>query len=58
MNFRGNMKGHELETTTSNLEPTILLEGVTFSALQALSDDSIFLSNCLGGVRLDMLRSG
>lgn len=42
MNFRSNMKGHELETTTSNLEPTILLEGVTFSALQALSDDSIF----------------
>ncbi|KAF5652576.1 60S ribosomal protein L44 [Fusarium sp. NRRL 25303] len=36
------MKGHELESTTSNLEPTILLEGVTFSALQALSDDSIF----------------
>ncbi|KAF5600475.1 60S ribosomal L44 protein [Fusarium pseudoanthophilum] len=25
-----------------NLEPTILLEGVTFSALQALPDDSIF----------------
>ncbi|KAG9502974.1 40s ribosomal protein L44e [Fusarium musae] len=36
---------HE-ETRTRNdyvdLEPTILLEGVTFSALQALSDDSIF----------------
>ncbi|KAK2700308.1 hypothetical protein QWA68_001228 [Fusarium oxysporum] len=35
------MKGHELETTTPNLEPTIL-EGVTCSALEVLSDDSIF----------------
>ncbi|CVK89977.1 probable RPL42B-ribosomal protein L36a.e [Fusarium proliferatum] len=51
------MKGHELETTTSNLEPTILLEGVTFSALQALSDDSIFLSNCLGGVNIPKTRN-
>ncbi|KAF4440550.1 60S ribosomal L44 [Fusarium acutatum] len=36
------MKGHELETTTSNLEPTILLEVVTFFALETLSDDPIF----------------
>lgn len=41
MNFRSIMKGHELETTTPNLEPTIL-EGVTCSALEVLSDDSIF----------------
>jgi hypothetical protein len=41
MNFRSNLKGHELETITPNLEPTIL-EGVTCCAFEALSDDSIF----------------
>ncbi|SCN77996.1 probable RPL42B-ribosomal protein L36a.e [Fusarium fujikuroi] len=51
------MEGHELETTTSNLEPTILLEGVTFPPFEPFPTIQSFLSNCLGGVNIPKTRN-